>query len=354
MLLGLGMEGTVYGKLGFKPPTHPAEPRHSDAPDEPVGDRHRSAIADPRGEQDRCDILGERPDQWVGLIQQREAQILEPADKHDIADDAGEVYVVGPYRKRLFVVFAHRLSGFDGLRSMAQPVIGLTLDHEPPGGYSKFPWYAIRENYCNAVGRAGGLPILLPHDPDRASAYLDRIAGLVVTGGGFDVDPALWGAATRHPSVTTKDRRTAFELAAAKGALARDMPVLGICGGQQLLNVVLGGTLIQDIPDEVPGCVAHRQPNPRDEPGHKVRVIAGTLLHRITGAAGLAVNSAHHQAVKEPGRGLVIDAIAEDGVVEGIEDPRRRFCLGVQWHPEFEINEADRRIFRAFVKAAGG
>jgi putative glutamine amidotransferase len=237
---------------------------------------------------------------------------------------------------------------------MAQPVIGLTLDHEPPGGYSKFPWYAIRENYCNAVARAGGLPILLPHDPDRASAYLDRIDGLVVTGGGFDVDPALWGALTRHPSVTIKERRTAFELAAAQGALARDMPVLGICGGQQLLNVVLGGTLIQDIPDEVPGCLAHHQPNPRDEPGHKVRVIGGTLLHRITGAAGLAVNSAHHQAVKEPGPGLVIDAVAEDSVVEGIEDPRRHFCLGVQWHPEFEINEADRRIFRAFVEAAGG
>jgi putative glutamine amidotransferase len=237
---------------------------------------------------------------------------------------------------------------------MAQPVIGLTLDHELPGGYSKFPWYAIRENYCNAVRRAGGLPILLPHDPDDAPAYLDRINGLVVTGGGFDVDPALWGAPTRHRSVSTKDRRTAFELAITKEALARDMPVLGICGGQQLLNVVLGGTLIQDISDEILGCVEHRQPNSRDEPGHKVKVIAGTLLHGITGAAGLAVNSAHHQAVKEAGPGLIIDAVAEDGVIEGIEDPRRHFCLGVQWHPEFEINEADRRIFRAFVEAAGG
>jgi putative glutamine amidotransferase len=83
-------------------------------------------------------------------------------------------------------------------------------------------------------------------------------------------------------------------------------------------------------------------------------VIAGTLLHRITGAQSLAVNSAHHQAVKEAGHGLVIDAVAEDGVVEGIEDPRHRFCLGVQWHPEFEINEADRLIFRAFIEAAGG
>ena len=88
--------------------------------------------------------------------------------------------------------------------------------------------------------------------------------------------------------------------------------------------------------------------------GHSVQVIAGTLLHRLTGASHLAVNSAHHQAVKEAGAGLVIDAVAEDGVVEGIEDPRRRFCLGLQWHPEFEINEADRRLFRAFVEACGG
>ena len=187
---------------------------------------------------------------------------------------------------------------------MAPPFIGLTLDHEPAGGWSQFPWYAIRENYCNAVRRAGGLPVLLPHQPDDAALYLDRINGLVVTGGGFDVDPALFGAASRHPSVTTKDRRTAFELAATRGALDRGMPVLGICGGQQLLNVALGGSLIQHIPDEVPDALPHRQANPRNEAGHKVRIVAGTLLHRIAGVEELAVNSAHHQAVKEAGPGV--------------------------------------------------
>jgi putative glutamine amidotransferase len=235
---------------------------------------------------------------------------------------------------------------------MAQPVIGLTLDHEPAGGWSNFPWYAIRENYCTAVRDAGGLPMLLPHEPAAAELYIARIDGLIVTGGGFDVDPALFGARSRHPTVTTKDRRTAFELAATRAAIAREMPLLGICGGQQLLNVALGGTLIQDIPDEVPGALPHRQTNPRNEPGHNIRIVAGTLLHRIAGTERLGVNSAHHQAVREAGPGVVVDAVAEDGVIEGIEDPRHRFCLGVQWHPEFAINEADRRIFRALIAAA--
>jgi putative glutamine amidotransferase len=234
---------------------------------------------------------------------------------------------------------------------MTQPVIGVTLDSEEPGGYSKLPWYALRQNYSEAVVRAGGLPILLPHEPEQAAAYLDRINGLIITGGAFDVDPGLFGAATRHATVKTKDKRTAFELAITRGALERDLPILGICGGQQLLNVVLGGTLIQHIPDEVGAALAHEQPNPRTEPGHHVTVKKGTLLHRICGVEELAVNSAHHQAAKDVGPGVVVDAVAEDGVIEGIELPGKRFCLGVQWHPEYSISSGDAKIFDAFVAA---
>ena len=238
--------------------------------------------------------------------------------------------------------------------STKKPLIGVTLDAEKPGGYSQYPWYALRTNYADAIAGAGGAPVALPHIAALATDLLDRIDALVVTGGAFDVDPALYGDASRHGTVTLKEGRTEAELALIRGALARDMPVLGICGGQQLLAVVLGASLIQHIPDTVPDALAHEQPNPRHEPGHGVDIIPGTLLHRITGVTELQVNSAHHQAVLNPGLRAVVDAIADDGVTEGIEDPAYRFCLGVQWHPEFLINEADARIFTALVAAARG
>ncbi|HET7879578.1 MAG TPA: gamma-glutamyl-gamma-aminobutyrate hydrolase family protein [Acetobacteraceae bacterium] len=232
-----------------------------------------------------------------------------------------------------------------------RPVIGITLDAEQPGGYSKYPWYAIRQNYADAIVAAGGLPIALPHDAALASEYLDRMDALVVTGGAFDVDPSLYGDADRHATVTLKEGRTAAELALTRGALAREMPVLGICGGEQLLAVALGGTLIQHIPEAIENALEHEQPNPRHEPGHAVAISRGTLLHRIVGADAMQVNSSHHQAVRDPGRQAVVNAVSSDQVIEGIEDTNHRFCLGVQWHPEFFIDPGDRRIFDALIAA---
>jgi len=235
---------------------------------------------------------------------------------------------------------------------MVQPVIGVTLDSEEPGGYASFPWYALRQNYADAIVTAGGLPMALAHAPDLADAYLDRIDGLIVTGGDFDVDPAMYGDTVRHERVVLKDRRTMFETAMIRGALDRDMPVLGICGGQQLLHVILGGSLIQHIPDSVPGALAHEQPNPRDQPGHDVAVVPGTRLHQIVGVPHMAVNSAHHQAARDVPDPVIVNATAPDGVIEGIEHPGYRFCVGVQWHPEFLIGHGDRQIMDAFVAAA--
>jgi putative glutamine amidotransferase len=181
---------------------------------------------------------------------------------------------------------------------------------------------------------------------------LDCIDALIVTGGAFDVSPALYGASDTHGSVTLKQGRTDAEMALLRGALDRDMPVLGICGGEQLLAVALGGTLIQHIPDVVEHALPHEQPNPRHLAGHAIAVVPGTLLNRIVRAQTMSVNSSHHQAVRDPGAGVTVNATAPDGVIEGIEDPSRRFCLGVQWHPEFHIDQGDRRIFEALVEAA--
>ena len=198
---------------------------------------------------------------------------------------------------------------------MPRPLIGVTLDAQKPGGYSKFPWYALRQNYLDAIAAAGGLAVALPHEPDRVADYLERIDALVVTVGAFDVDPSYYGGGARHATVITKDRRTAFEFGVTQGALAQDKPVLGICGGQQLLHVVLGGKLIQHIPDSVADALAHEQPNPRNEPGHTVKVAPGTLLHRIVGTEELSVNSAHHQAAADAPEGIVINALASDGTL---------------------------------------
>ena len=233
-----------------------------------------------------------------------------------------------------------------------RPIIGITLDHEESGSYSKYPWYAARQNYSQVVANPGGTPVCLPHESKLAEQYATLIDGLIITGGAFDVSPSLYSNEEVHKTVTLKERRTDFEIAITRDVLKRDKPILGICGGQQLLNVVLGGTLIQHIPNEIENPLPHEQPNPRNEPSHKVAKTKGTLLHEIVGVNEMLVNSAHHQAVAQISGSTIVDAIAPDGVVEGIEEPSKKFCLGVQWHPEFEVDPNDIRIFSAFNDAA--
>jgi putative glutamine amidotransferase len=234
------------------------------------------------------------------------------------------------------------------------PLIGFTLDFEEgsASAYSKYPWYALRDNYTRSIAKHGGAPVALPHELSAVDTYLETLDGLIITGGNFDVPPEMYGEKVASDKVSTKPRRSQFEWAITQGALTRNMPILGICGGQQLLNVILGGTLIQHIPDTIKNPLAHEQPNPRHEVGHEVAIVANTLLSKIVGAATLPVNSAHHQAVAKVPEGVVINARASDGVIEGIELPTHPFCLGVQWHPEFLITKADDKIFAAFVEAA--
>ncbi|MBR72984.1 MAG: gamma-glutamyl-gamma-aminobutyrate hydrolase [Rhodospirillaceae bacterium] len=238
------------------------------------------------------------------------------------------------------------------MKNNSLPLIGLTLDQESSGSYSRYKWYAIRKNYCSAVTNAGGLPIGIPHEVEQANDYLNIVDGLIITGGAFDVDPRIFGETDVHKSVVIKENRTNFEIEITKRSYDLGIPVMGICGGQQLMNVALGGTLIQHIPDREQDSLEHEQTNPRHETSHSVQINSSSKLGSIIGKKKIQVNSAHHQAVDKVPPCLNINALAPDGIIEGIEDPSHPWFIGIQWHPEFEITKSDKRIFSSFIKAS--
>ncbi|WP_374711921.1 gamma-glutamyl-gamma-aminobutyrate hydrolase family protein [Symbiobacterium terraclitae] len=234
-----------------------------------------------------------------------------------------------------------------------EPLIGVTASSrclEEPGQ----DWLYIPHDYFRAIRRAGGIPVMLPLVADEAEAarVLDRLDGLLLSGGD-DLDPSLYGELPLPGLGMVDPARDAAELAYARVAVARDMPTLGICRGHQVLAVAFGGTLWQDLPSQVPGCLKHKQQAPKDHPTHPVSIAAGTRLAALLGAER-RVNSRHHQAVKRVPDGWVESAVAPDGVNEAMEHPGRRFALSVQWHPE---NHQGRPynfdpLFDAFIAAA--
>ncbi|HSP78608.1 MAG TPA: gamma-glutamyl-gamma-aminobutyrate hydrolase family protein [Myxococcaceae bacterium] len=237
-----------------------------------------------------------------------------------------------------------------------RPNIGITPDYSGPRPDSAFAHYELKVPYADAVLRAGGLPFVLPYSEELScvDAFLDRISGLLVTGGAFDISPELYGETAREGMGPMKKGRTAFELALMRGALKRNLPVLGICGGMQLLNVVLEGTLYQDLRLEVPGAHEHEQKHDPSQPQHPVDVREGTLLADALGRGQLMVNSTHHQAVWRIGAQAVASAVAPDGVVEAIESTQHAFAVGVQWHPEYMLASIPAHVglYRAFIQKA--
>ena len=234
-----------------------------------------------------------------------------------------------------------------------RPLIGVTTSElrasaagtlcrhgEPP-----HPEMALGMSYLRAIEAAGGLPVVLPPLGD-AEAYLDRLDAVCLSGGP-DLDPAAYGAPARHAELgPTEPALDEFELALARAADRRGMPILGVCRGAQALNVARGGTLHQHLP-------GHRQAEPATTTTHAVRVTTGSRLARIAGARDLLVNSFHHQAVETLGRGLRAVAHADDGTIEAIEAPGHRFLLGVQWHVEGLVGQPRHRaLFEGLVAAA--
>jgi putative glutamine amidotransferase len=212
--------------------------------------------------------------------------------------------------------------------------------------------YLLPRMYVDAVQRAGGAAVLLPADPGWVAdpdELLDRIDGLMLAGGA-DIDPSAYGAPRDPATVATVPERDAFELALTRRALERDLPFLGICRGMQLMNVAAGGTLIQHLPDSH-GHEEHRRVSGSfDGADHDVRLQPGSLAARAAGEERHATKSHHHQGVDAVGEGLVVTGWATvDDLPEAIEQPERRFALGVQWHPEADETS---RLIAALVEEA--
>jgi putative glutamine amidotransferase len=237
--------------------------------------------------------------------------------------------------------------------TMVRPVIGMCVAVEQARwSVWDMPAMLLASNYVDAVHRAGGFALMLPVDAqlaDDPGEALELIDGLVLAGGA-DIDPASYGEIAHPETVDTVPERDACEIALARGAIERDVPVLGICRGMQLINVALGGTLVQHLPEHY-GHLEHRRAiGSFDGADHEVVLSEGSLAARAAGEVRHATKSHHHQGVDRLGDGLVVSGFcALDELPEAIERPDRQFVLGVQWHPEADPAS---RVIGAFVAAA--
>jgi len=239
-----------------------------------------------------------------------------------------------------------------------KPVIGITpspsvdvFDH------GTFRRYSLSDTYVDAVIAAGGLPLIIPASVRDLDQLLDVLDGIIFSGGS-DLDPALFNETPHETTYGIEPERDGFDLAAVREAVARDVPMLGICRGIQSINVALGGTLIQDIPSAIPDALTHSQRKlgkAASETSQTVMIAEGSnLLRQIHGADRIEVNSYHHQSVKTPGEGLEVIGATCDGIVEAMWLPAMRFGLAVQWHPEMLAADFPEHaaIFSALVEAA--
>lgn len=210
--------------------------------------------------------------------------------------------------------------------------------------------------YLDGIRNAGGLPVILPLTSNQADAatLLMKCDGLLMTGG-QDVDPFLYGHTATDRCGAVCRERDEMETHFFHEAIRQNIPILGICRGLQMINVLMGGTLYQDLPTETNSRINHHMQAPYDRVSHQVSLTPDTALHQLLQVEDMGVNSYHHQAIKVLGAELEVMAVAEDGIVEAVLLPSRKFVWAVQWHPEYDLtNSSSQKIFKAFIDSCDG
>ncbi|MDF1512202.1 MAG: gamma-glutamyl-gamma-aminobutyrate hydrolase family protein [Anaerolineae bacterium] len=237
-----------------------------------------------------------------------------------------------------------------------KPLIGITGRNDASARLSRVAMHAVGATYTQAVYRSGGLPVILPpiiHSED-IPVLLERLDGLLLSGG-EDIAPRFYKQERESWTGRVDAVRDEAELHLTRSWVKGGKPLLAICRGHQVLNVAMGGTLYQDISILIPDSLDHAYvpTRPMENNVHSVTLQAGSLLARILGGTEFDVNSAHHQAVRDIAKGAFVVAQAPDGVVEALEIPRLKFCIGVQWHPEamVKVSETMLPLFKAFIRA---
>lgn len=233
-----------------------------------------------------------------------------------------------------------------------RPRIGITMRLELETNR-----FYLGRGYSEAVEAAGGAPVHIPLIPRREyiAAVLENLDGVLLPGSDSDVDPARYGAEPHYNLGSVQTLKDLTDALVLEEVEQRQLPLLAICFGMQILNVTRGGTLIQDIQTELPQAIQHQQRGPRERHSHKVRLQEGSLLHGLADAQEMLVNSHHHQAISQVGRNLSAAAWTSDGLIEALEETSEgRFTLAVQWHPEigWEDDKFSQSIFERFVAAA--
>lgn len=236
---------------------------------------------------------------------------------------------------------------------MKKPLIGVTLDRQEKGDYSKRPHYAMRVHYFNTIEAAGGMPIALPLNQHLVAEYAGLIDGLISPGGGLQ-KPADWYVQEPVADPFPASPRLAFDVALMQAMLALKKPLLGICEGMQILSGLSGCKLTRNLPHHCKTVCDHLNEKPLEERAHRVTITPGSKLHTITGKSQFMVNSAHREGVLSTPTGITVAAQADDGVIEAIELENHPFALGVQWHPEMfpTPDTPDFALFQAFITAA--